>query len=359
MIHTARALGMKIMLGCMVESAIAATAAAHLSPLVDWADIDGPFLTADDPFTGVQYERGKLVLSGRARARRARARGRYEARRYAVLAPDRFAHDAKTAHGVIAYGSDETVAVVDPSCAGQRVSRCRLPYPAERRADRRTRRRRRSRYGPTALLIGTAPQGRCAAGRVARRDISLRSTRGLEIVSGLHDMLGDDPEFSAPRSAPGRRIWDVRKPPAVPLFSGAVYDVAAPTLLMVGNDCAVGKMTVALELCRAAERAGRTRRLRADRADRHHDRRLGHLDRSRDRRLRARRDRIARALRGRIASRISSSSKAKAAINHPAYAPVTLALMYGAAPDALVLVCDPTRERIAGLRNPDACATAS
>lgn len=62
MIHTARALGMKIMLGCMVESSIAATAAAHLSPLVDWADIDGPFLIARDPFEGVRYDRGKLVL---------------------------------------------------------------------------------------------------------------------------------------------------------------------------------------------------------------------------------------------------------------------------------------------------------
>jgi L-alanine-DL-glutamate epimerase-like enolase superfamily enzyme len=62
MIHTARAMGLKIMLGCMVESAIAATAAAHLSPLVDWADIDGPFLTARDPFSGVQYEGGKLIL---------------------------------------------------------------------------------------------------------------------------------------------------------------------------------------------------------------------------------------------------------------------------------------------------------
>jgi L-Ala-D/L-Glu epimerase len=61
-IHTARALGMKIMLGCMVESAIASTAAAHLSPLVDWADIDGPLLTASDPFTGVTYENGKIVL---------------------------------------------------------------------------------------------------------------------------------------------------------------------------------------------------------------------------------------------------------------------------------------------------------
>ncbi|MBV9718984.1 MAG: dipeptide epimerase [Candidatus Eremiobacteraeota bacterium] len=61
-IHTARALGLKIMLGCMVESAIAATAAAHLSPLADWADLDGPLLTARDPFVGVTYDRGKLVL---------------------------------------------------------------------------------------------------------------------------------------------------------------------------------------------------------------------------------------------------------------------------------------------------------
>ena len=62
MIHTARAMGLKIMLGCMVESAILSTAAAHLSPLVDWADIDGPFLTAHDPFAGVTYQNGKLTL---------------------------------------------------------------------------------------------------------------------------------------------------------------------------------------------------------------------------------------------------------------------------------------------------------
>lgn len=62
MIHTARAMGLKVMIGCMVESAIAATAAAHLSPLADWADIDGPLLIADDPFEGVRYRNGKLVL---------------------------------------------------------------------------------------------------------------------------------------------------------------------------------------------------------------------------------------------------------------------------------------------------------
>lgn len=62
MIATARALGLKVMLGCMVESAILATAAAHLSPLVDWADLDGPFLTERDPFSGITYENGKIVL---------------------------------------------------------------------------------------------------------------------------------------------------------------------------------------------------------------------------------------------------------------------------------------------------------
>jgi L-alanine-DL-glutamate epimerase-like enolase superfamily enzyme len=62
MIHTARALKFKIMLGCMIESAVLSTAAAHLSPLVDWADIDGPFLTTHDPFNGITYDRGKIIL---------------------------------------------------------------------------------------------------------------------------------------------------------------------------------------------------------------------------------------------------------------------------------------------------------
>jgi L-alanine-DL-glutamate epimerase-like enolase superfamily enzyme len=53
---------LKVMIGCMVESAIAATAAAHLSPLADWADLDGPLLIARDPFCGVRYENAKLVL---------------------------------------------------------------------------------------------------------------------------------------------------------------------------------------------------------------------------------------------------------------------------------------------------------
>jgi L-alanine-DL-glutamate epimerase-like enolase superfamily enzyme len=61
-IHTARALDMKIMLGCMVETSLGVTGAAHLSPLCDYADLDGPFLITNDPFTGVAYNGARLVL---------------------------------------------------------------------------------------------------------------------------------------------------------------------------------------------------------------------------------------------------------------------------------------------------------
>jgi L-alanine-DL-glutamate epimerase-like enolase superfamily enzyme len=63
MIHAAKALGMRTMLGCMIESSIAITAAAHLSPLVDCADLDGNLLITNDPFEGVKVKEGKLILS--------------------------------------------------------------------------------------------------------------------------------------------------------------------------------------------------------------------------------------------------------------------------------------------------------
>jgi len=62
MIQIARALGLKTMLGCMISSSVSVTAAAHLSPLVDWADLDGNLLIANDPYTGVTVVDGKLVL---------------------------------------------------------------------------------------------------------------------------------------------------------------------------------------------------------------------------------------------------------------------------------------------------------
>lgn len=62
MIHTARAHGMLVMLGCMVESSLGISAAAQVSGLVDFVDLDGAMLLADDPFMGLDYENGRIHL---------------------------------------------------------------------------------------------------------------------------------------------------------------------------------------------------------------------------------------------------------------------------------------------------------
>ncbi len=269
-------------------------------------------------------------------------------RRYVILAPGEFAQNAKTAHGVIRYGTDETVAVIDATCAGKRVREVvphlnsDAPIVASV-ADA-------LRYEPTALLIGTAPQG----GKLPaswRAEILAAIGAGLEIVSGLHDMLNDDEEFVTAAHAAGTTIWDVRKPPEVPLFSGAVYDVAAPVVLMVGNDCNVGKMTVALELAAATRQRGKRAAfvptgqtgimiagwgIAVDRVI--NDFGPGAAEQLVVQAAREQPDLI--------------FVEGQGAINHPAYAPVTLALMFGSAPDAMILVYDVPHPRIMPLGTP-------
>ena len=65
MIQIARSLGLKVMVGCMVSSSLAITAAAHLAPLLDYADLDGNLLLKNDPYSGVKVVDGRLVLPAR------------------------------------------------------------------------------------------------------------------------------------------------------------------------------------------------------------------------------------------------------------------------------------------------------
>ena len=65
MLILARSLGMKIMLGCMTETSCAVSAVAHLAPMVDWADLDGNLLIANDPYEGMKIVNGKITLSQR------------------------------------------------------------------------------------------------------------------------------------------------------------------------------------------------------------------------------------------------------------------------------------------------------
>jgi L-alanine-DL-glutamate epimerase-like enolase superfamily enzyme len=65
-LNRARAMGMRVMLGCMVETSIGSTAMAHLSGLADWLDLDAPLLVSDDPFDGLHYdESGRISLPDR------------------------------------------------------------------------------------------------------------------------------------------------------------------------------------------------------------------------------------------------------------------------------------------------------
>jgi uncharacterized NAD-dependent epimerase/dehydratase family protein len=269
-------------------------------------------------------------------------------RRYAILAPGRFAVDAKTAHGVIRYGTDEIVAVIDPSNAGRRV-RDVLAY-LESDAPIVESVAQALQFSPNALLVGTAPKGGGLPPEWRGAILEAIGAR-LEIVSGLHEILSDDREFRVAAGAAGTTIWDVREAPEVPLFAGDVYDVAAPVVLTVGNDCAVGKMSVSLELVRAARNAGKKARfvptgqtgvliagwgISVDRV-------------------------IADFAAGAAEQLVLYAAhegadlivvEGQGAINHPAYAAVTLALMAGCAPDALVLVCDPRRVTIESYPTP-------
>jgi L-alanine-DL-glutamate epimerase-like enolase superfamily enzyme len=65
MLVLARALGMKVMLGCMVETSCAISAASHLSPMVEWADLDGALLISNDPFVGTTVVDGKVTVTDR------------------------------------------------------------------------------------------------------------------------------------------------------------------------------------------------------------------------------------------------------------------------------------------------------
>lgn len=268
-------------------------------------------------------------------------------RRYAILAPGSFTtRSAKTAHGVIAYARDATVAVVDPDHAGRRV-RDVVPYLASD-APIVASVAEAFAFAPTSLLIGVAPPGGALPGDW-RAAILQALEAGLEVVSGLHQFLGSDAEFAAAAARGRATIWDVRTPPAPRLFTGEADRIGARVVLTVGSDCAVGKMTASLELTRAARERGTDARFLA----------TGQtgimiagegvpIDRT-----------ISDFTSGAAEELVLANAGAgvlfvegQGAINHRAFAAVTLGLLYGTAPDALVLVHLVTRTHLEGFGTP-------
>ena len=162
-------------------------------------------------------------------------------------------HHAKTAIGVMRYGRDASVVLLDSSIAGRNVSDWLGPgfdVPAVATLDEAL------AFRPDALLIGIAPTG----GRLPeewRETIVAALRAGLDVLSGLHTFLGDDPELAAAAREGGSAIVDYRRvPDRLETAVGRQHRPGSRVILTVGSDCAIGKMTVALELRRAALEAG-------------------------------------------------------------------------------------------------------
>ena len=178
---------------------------------------------------------------------------------------------------------------------------------------------------------------------------------GLDVENGLHEYLTDDPELVALAAVHGIELRDLRKPPpGLNVPTGANLELDARIVLTVGSDCAIGKMTVALELDREAKRRGLALRLRADRPDRDRDRRLGDLGGRGRLRLRRGCGRATRRRRSAARGGELLWVEGQGALLHPAYSGVTLGLIHGAAPHAFVLCHLAGHDRDRGLSGPPA-----
>ena len=112
------------------------------------------------------------------------------------------------------------------------------------------------RFAPQVLLIGVGLFSN-ELPAAWRAQIALALRQGLDVVSGLHFRIGDDHEFRAIAAASGSRIWDTKEPPASLAASTARLDgIDSFVVHTVGSDCRVGKKTTAIEIVEAAKRQG-------------------------------------------------------------------------------------------------------
>jgi uncharacterized NAD-dependent epimerase/dehydratase family protein len=155
-------------------------------------------------------------------------------------------HYGKTMHGILRYRGDDVVAILDSERAGQAEQG--VPIVADVTSA--------LALGPTTAIVGVATQGGRfpPAWRAVLRDC-IRA--GLGIENGLHEFVGDDPDLVELAEAHGVTLTDFRRPPHdLDVPSGANLEVPGKIVLTVGSDCAIGKMTVSLELDREARSRG-------------------------------------------------------------------------------------------------------
>ncbi len=260
-------------------------------------------------------------------------------RRLLLLADGSFsASDAKTAACVAMYCAADVVAVLDASRAGRTVREV-LGFggnaPVVATLDDAFLRR------PEVAILGTAPRGGVPTPH-DRATVARCLDAGLDVVSGMHEFLGNDAGLRARCTESGARIWDVRRvEESREVSSGHGCTTGARVVSIVGSDCGVGKMTVTVELHRAAVARG----VRAAWAA---TGQTGIILRGRGVPV----DRVvADFVSGETQELVDREGRnadvvfveGQGGITHPGYAGVALGLLYGAMPDAMVFVHAPDR----------------
>jgi uncharacterized NAD-dependent epimerase/dehydratase family protein len=148
--------------------------------------------------------------------------------------------------GVVRYGSVPCVAVLDSERAGETYEGLPVVATVEEALP----------LAPTTAIVGVATAG----GRFppAWKELLRRCVAcDLDLENGLHEFLADDPELVALAAEHGVQLRDLRKPPGgLNVPTGENLRVPGTIVLTVGSDCAIGKMTVSLELDREAQRRG-------------------------------------------------------------------------------------------------------
>jgi uncharacterized NAD-dependent epimerase/dehydratase family protein len=164
-------------------------------------------------------------------------------RKIAILAEGAFTRrTAKTATGVIRYGKDPVVAVIDSTHTGKDVSQALdahlgIGIPIVQDIHEAL------AYQPDTLMIGIAPAGG-ALPSSWRWQLLTAIEAGLDIISGLHFFISDDEELRTAAEKYSVTIWDVCRPPDKNRVAELIpHRPGSHTILMVGSDCAVGKPT--------------------------------------------------------------------------------------------------------------------
>jgi uncharacterized NAD-dependent epimerase/dehydratase family protein len=148
--------------------------------------------------------------------------------------------------GIIRYGPDPVVAVLDSARAGEMHEGIPIVGSVNDALC----------FGPTVAVVGVATQG----GRFPpawRELLKACIAKGLDVESGLHEFVSEDPELVELARRHRVELRDLRKPPeGLNVPTGANLELDAKVVLTVGSDCAIGKKTVAVELDLEARRRG-------------------------------------------------------------------------------------------------------